>query len=67
MLPNLRRKGCGIYLMNNIFTSNNELEHVKLYDITILIYGYTPSNYVELESQYSDDELYAQIVQDIKD
>ena len=52
--------------MGKVFQSNAQLDG-KVYDIPRLIHNYTPSVYEEPESQYLYDELYRQILKDVKD
>ena len=53
--------------MGMIFVSDSSLYNVKLYEVIRLIHDYTPSHYVEPESNYTEDDLCAQISYDIKD
>ena len=63
----MRHKGFVTYLMGKVFQSDKTLEHVKVYAVTRLIHKYTPSDYEEPESQYSDIELHGQILKNTKD
>ena len=51
------RKGYRKYLMGKVFASDPELENVKVYAVTRLIHNYTPSDYDELGSKYTEEEL----------
>ena len=50
--------------MGKMFASDPELENVRVYTVTRLIYNYTPSDYDEPGSQYLDDQLCTQIIMD---
>ena len=49
--------------MCKVFGSDPQLEHVRGYIVTILIHGYTPSDYDESGSKLTDDQLTAHIFQ----
>ena len=67
ILPKWCRKGYGKYLMVMVFVSDSSLENIKVYAVTRLIHDYTPSHYVELDSNYTEEDLCAQISYDLKD
>ena len=59
ILPKWRRKGYGKYLMGMAFLSDYSLDNVKAYAVTRLIHDYTPSHYVEPDSNFTEEDLCA--------
>ena len=49
------------------FTSDSSLYNVKFYEVAKLIHDYTPSHHVELDSNYTEEDLCAQINYDLKE
>ena len=66
ILPKWRRKGYGKYLMGKVFTSDPELENMRVYTVKRLIQDYTPSDYDEPGSKFTEQKICAQIHQDIR-
>ena len=50
--------------MGKEFSSDPKIEKGRVYEVTRLLTDCTPSDYETLVSQYSDDQLNAQIRQD---
>ena len=53
--------------MGNVFTSESELENIKIYAVTRLTHDDTPSHNNESVSKYTEKELNDQIREDIED
>ena len=64
ILPKWRDKGYGKYLMGKALSSDHEIQESRVYAVTRLIHNYTPSDYDEPGSEYSNDQLTAKINQD---
>ena len=67
ILPKWCRKRYGTYLMGKLFASDPDLENERVYVVTRLMHDYKPSQYVEPDSKYTEEESCAQISEDLKD